>query len=339
MRISAIGDVIKVWVWLLGSVLVGLLLTPLAYNGGKALSELSATKDFNGMVNSLATWSGAAGMEDFFMVCWPLAALASLFPLTEWLSRAGGGGNEPRDTPPRTNEAPDVANLPIMPVRWEPLRMVPGFLMTFSIFTLIGYIAVKAGALRWEADVDAWRSHVLSDLIRALAVAAVVEIFFRCLVQGVFMRAMRASVAIAMAAVMFGVLRFVLSGFGNVDASEGETLSALHLVGSIFGGGNLAERLVIVLLPWFAFACMLGWARWRSGSAWFPAGLIAGWLFAEKLMAEATTTVEIPNRMAGYLTSQPVQDGIVPLIGILAMGGLLRLMGYMNRNHRADACD
>lgn len=343
VRISAIGDVIKVWVWALSSLIGGLWLTPVAYNGGKALSELSATKDFNGIVNKLAAWSGAARLEDFFKVCWPLAALVALLPLIEWL-RLGSGGETKGPCGIRLRPAAlaQTDGQPIKPNRWGPLQALAGFLLTFGIFVLSGYLMVKVGAFRWEADAAAWRRDLLFDIGWTLALAAVIEGLFRCVVLGIFLRAMKGSMAIALAAVMFGGVRFILSGFSNADGFDAETLSAAHLTGVVFGGGNLAQRLISVFLPWFAFGCVLGWARWRSASIWFPAGWLMGWLMAERLFAKAATPVEIPGRVAGYLASGSVQNGIIPLLGVLAVGGLGHLITYRYRNrnrNRRNACD
>jgi hypothetical protein len=83
VRVSAFGDVIKVWVWALGSLLIALGLTPLSFNGGKALWELSASKDFNGIMNRVADWSGPARLGDFFIICWPVAVAGFVHLITK----------------------------------------------------------------------------------------------------------------------------------------------------------------------------------------------------------------------------------------------------------------
>ncbi len=334
VRVSAIGDVIKVWVWAVGSLVIGLWLTPVAFNGGKALSELSATKDFNGVVNKFAAWSGAAGLEDFFKICWPVAALALLFPLIEWL-RLGGSGNTKG---PWGMRLPHVAvsvegGQPIRHNRWGPLQALTGFLATFGLFVLIGYVMVRAGAFRWTADGTAWRKDLLFDIGWTLALAALIEVFFRCAVLGVFLRAMRFTPAILLAALMFGGIPFILGGFGVAESFDGETLSAVHLTGVIFGGGDMAQRFVTMFLPWFAFGCVLGWARWRTASVWLPAGLLMGWLLAEKLFSKATHPLELSG---GYFFSGSVQTGIIPLLAVLVVGGLVHLLTHGSRQ---NACD
>lgn len=340
VRVSALGDVMKVWVWALGSLVIGLWLTPVAFNGGKALSELSATKDFNGLVNKLAAWCGASRLEDFFKVCWPVAAALLVLPLIEWLRL--GGGREGKGTwkirlPHGATTGMD-AGQPLRPNRWGPLQALTGFLTTFGCFVLIGYLMVKAGSFAWAEDAKAWRADLYFDIGLMLALAVAVEVFFRCVVLGIFLRAMRPTLAIALAALMFGGIRFILGGFGNAESFDGETLSAIHLTGIIFSGGDLAARIITVFLPWFAFGCVLGWARWRTASVWLPAGLLMGWLLAERLFSKAADAVESHDRIAGFLSAGSVQTGIIPLIGVAAVGSLVHIItqGYARQRNAAD---
>lgn len=339
MRVSAFGDVIKVWVWALGSLVIGLWLTPVAFNGGKALSEISRSKDFNGAVNKIAAWSGAARLEDFFMVCWPVVALLLLLPLMEWL-RLGGEGDRKgpwRIRLPHGARAPDSGQ-PMRANRWGLLQALTGFLATFGCFTLIGYLMVRAGAFGWEGDAQAWHAELFFDIGMALALAVLLEGFFRCAVLGVFLRAMKAPAAIAWAALMFGGVRYLLSGFGSAESIDGESLTAIHLTGIILGGGDLAARIIAVFLPWFAFGCVLGWARWRTASVWLPGGLLMGWLLADRLFSKATQAIEFSDRFSVYLVSGSVQTGLVPLLGVFAVGGFVHLItqGYARRGNVED---
>ncbi|MEP4809237.1 MAG: hypothetical protein ABJ118_11670, partial [Luteolibacter sp.] len=232
MRVSALTDVFKVWVWALGSLVVALWATPICYNGGKALSELSATKDFNGAVNKLAAWCGAAEMGDFFKVCWPLAALLLLFPLLEWL-RLGNerGGKRVWSVRLPHGATGEGAGQPLEPSRWGPLHGAAGFCLSFGSFVLIGYALLKAGSFRWAADRGAWHEGLFFDIGWALTLAVVMEVFFRCVLLGIFLRAMGVWAAIGLAAAMFGGVHFLMSGFAVAKALDGEMLTAVQLTG------------------------------------------------------------------------------------------------------------
>jgi hypothetical protein len=317
VRVSAFGDVIKVWVWALGSLVIGLWLTPVAFNGGKALFEISLTKDFNGVVDKLAVWSGAARLGDFFMVCWSAVALMLLFPLIEWL--------RPICHPHVTDEV----SPPVRTGRWEPpLRALAGFMATFGCFTLVGYVMVRMGTVGWESHPDAWRKGLLVGIGFALAFASLAEIFYRRVVMGIFLGAMNVPAAIPQAALMFGGVRYLLSGFGAAEKLDGETLSALHLTGIILGGGDLAARVITMFLPWFAFGCVLGWARWRTASPWLPSGLLMGWLLADRVFSKAHHAVA-----SGFF-----QTGLLQLLGVCAVGGFVHLItrNYAKGDNRTD---
>ncbi len=327
VRGSAIADVIKVWVWALGSLVVGLWLTPVAFNGGKALSELSASKDFNGVVNKLAAWSGAARLEDFFMICWPLVALFLLLPLVEWL-KLGNGRSEKsawRIRLPHWAATSGENGQAIMPDRWGPMNGLAGFLLTFGCFVIIGVALVRAGSFTWTGSGEGWQDGLWLEVGWALMVAFVIEIFFRRVVLGIFLRAMDVTFAVGSAALMFAGIQLILSGFGNAAKVDGETLSAFHLTGILFTSGDFLQRVVVVFLPWFAFGCVLGWARWRTASLWLPTGLLTGWLLAERLFSKATDAVPIHDKVAKYFAADSVHTGIIPLLGVIAVAGFVHI--------------
>lgn len=309
MRVSAIGDACKVWAWGLGSLIVALGLTPIAFNGGMALWELSPSKDFNAVVNCMAVWCGAAGMVDFFRVCWVVVALVSLYPMTEWLRLGGRCGGQP-----------------IRCDRRRALHLAGGLAMSFGGLLSIGCAMAGAGAFLRMEDASVRGAAIISDVLWVVALAAVSEVFFRIVVLGIFLRAMRPWLAIVLAAGMSGGIAFVFSGFGSVESFDGEAVSAMELAGAVFGGGNMLERFATVFFPWFAFGCVLGWARWRTASVWLPVGLMMGWLLAEKAFLQGAQPVAMAKRVAGYFSGGSLHAGIVPLIGVLAIAGLVYLM-------------
>lgn len=342
MRGTAIADVIKVWTWAVGSLVLGIWLTPVTFNGGKALSELSDSKDFNGIVNELAAWAGAAGLEDFFKFCWPLTALILLLPLIEWL-RLGNdkaAGNPWGVKLPYHAAADHTRGQVIEPNPRGPLHGFIGFSIAFGCFLFIGVAMIMAGSLVKNVGVASLSEGIWYDMAMVLVVAICVEIFFRRVILGVFLRAMKPLLAVGLAALMFAGIPFILSGFENAAGVNGETLSAFQLTAILFGGGDLFSRFVVVFFPWFAFGFVLGWARWRTASVWLSSGLLTGWLLVDRLFSKATKAVEIPDRIARYFTSESVHNGIIPLLGVIVIGVFVYVIthGYPFKGN-AEASD
>ncbi len=309
VRASGFSDVIKIWVWALCSVAIGILMTPVTYNGGKALSELSATKDFSGLVNRFAVWSGTAELESFFKICCLLAALLLLLPLLEWL---------------RMDKTRNL-NIPLSPplphsmdrIRKHLLYGLYGFVTTFVCFLFIGFIMVKIGSFSWTENPRAWRENSIHDILSVFVIAACVEILLRTVLLRIFLRQTGIHTAIPMAAAMFGGIFFLLAGFAHAESYNAENLSGLWLAKILIFEGEPLRRFIVVFVPWFAFGCVIVLARWKSASAFLPAGLLAGSLLAGRVFNKATDAVEDAS---GYWFGSSVQNGIIPLIAVVVIG-------------------
>ena len=178
------------------------------------------------------------------------------------------------------------------------------------------------------------------DAALALAAAILIEVFFRRVVLGIFLRPMKPLPAIAMAALMFGSIPFILSGFAGASGVDGETLSGLHLTAILLAGGDLSSRLIVVFFPWFAFGFVLGWARWRTASVWLSTGLLSGWILVDRLFSKATLAIESHDRVASYFAAESILNGIIPLLGVVVVGVLVH---FITHGHpvtgNAKACD
>ncbi|WP_411826826.1 type II CAAX prenyl endopeptidase Rce1 family protein [Luteolibacter sp. AS25] len=341
MKTSSIADTVRIWVWGISSLLIAITVSPLAFNAGKALSELSVTKDFNGAVNKIAAWSGAAQLKDFFAICWVIAAVGLLLPLVEWL-RLGNEriGRKPWSLRlPHGATASQTGGQPVRPNSWGMLHGILGFVMTFCCFILIGYALVKAGSFSWVEDTSALKRDFWADFGLMLMVAYIVEFFFRCAVLGVFLRAMKPLLAIALAGMMFASVQFVMSGFTNYPMVDDETLTPFKLAGMLFLSGDFLERAFVVFLPWFAFGCVLGWARWRTASLWLPVGLLMGWLLSGMVFSKAANPIPIRDKVISLVASESLHNGLIPLLGVLVVGGLVHVIthGYSLKSKSAQA--
>ena len=88
MRNGPLGDVMKVWLYAAASVLLGAWISPLVYNSGKALAEVSSGRQTNGPLRRLADVCREAEFPGFFAASLILAAVILFLPFGEWF---GGG--------------------------------------------------------------------------------------------------------------------------------------------------------------------------------------------------------------------------------------------------------
>lgn len=325
MRVAAWLDVLKVWIWVGASLLLAVIVTPAVYNGGKALGEVSRSKDFSEGLDWIGKWSRQAELGDFFVICWGLLALVLFLPFAEWLGLgkrvdalqpkgpwgvrlpSGAGGASDQGQRLRSNS-------------WGLVQGLTGFCLTLGVCLLIGYAMLKAGSFMWRENAGGWREGLLFEMVRVVALAAMLEVFFRSVVLGVFLRAMKPLVAISLVAVLFGIVHYLAGAFGRVDFGDGEDLRAMKLLVGVLFGGDLGSRFFLTFVPWFVLGWVLGWSRWRTASLWLPVGLLSGWLLADRLFEKAASGVPMEARLARQMVTASLHEGLFPLLGLVAVG-------------------
>jgi membrane protease YdiL (CAAX protease family) len=156
----------------------------------------------------------------------------------------------------------------------------------------------------------------MRSLASALILATVMEVFFRGIVMGVFLRAMRPAVALGMSAAFFAMVLSVMTPAGaNVADPEAARpgFGMLRLLAMRFAE---PASLLEVLIPLLALGGVLSYARWRTASLWLPIGLHAGWLFSKNLLAGLNA---VPSQSV-------LIQGLIPLAAILMAGTLARFL-------------
>ena len=320
MRNESLGDVLKVWLYALAAVLLGAWMCPLLYNAGKALAEVSASKATNGPLAWLAKQCRLADFPRFFEAGMLLAAVVLFFPWMEWIHARRGtvadsGG-------PWRVRLPDGARVAVRGQRLEKnprgkWHLCAGFLLAAGLLLSMGVALVPAGALpSIRHPGGGLPEMVLRSLAMALVMAAVMELFFRGIVMGIFLRAMRPAAALGMSAAFFALVLSVIPPAGvNVADPEAARpgFEMLRLLGMRFAepGAILGH-----FLPLLALGGVLAYARWRTASLWLPAGLHAGWWFSKNLLAELNA---VPSQ--SWLL-----DGMVPMAAIMMAGVLAHFL-------------
>ena len=206
MRNEASSQVLKVWLYAAASVVLGAWVSPLFYNAGKALAEVSSTKQTNVLLEWFAGLCRAADFPKFFVASLILVAVVLFLPFVEWLQ--GGRGRDGAANRPWRMRLPDGAR----PMEGgQRLRKNPdalrhalrGFLVVTVLFLLIGGVLITAGVLEWRSPGGGILKMLAKTAAFAVGLAVLQEIVFRGIAMGIFLRAMRPAAALGMSAVLF----------------------------------------------------------------------------------------------------------------------------------------
>jgi len=325
MRNEALGDVFKVWLYAVAVVWLGAWISPLLYNAGKALAEVSQAKSTNDFLDWLAGVCRTAEFPGFFTAGLLVVALVLFFPWMEWIHARRGvqsaGG-------PWRVRLPDGARAG---GRGQGLEKNPrglwhaaaGFLLAAGLLLPLGIAMVPAGYATLRDPGPGLAGMVMRALLVACVLAMVMEVFFRGIVMGIFLRGMRPAAALGMSAAFFALALAVIPPVGlNVpDAEEPRVgFELLRLMALRFADVSvvLAE-----FVPLLALGTVLAYARWRTASLWLPIGLHAGWWFARDVLVRLG---KAPDALEPALSAGVLLHGLVPLAAILMAGVLAHFL-------------
>ena len=336
------SDVIKIFAYVAGALVLGAVLAPWVYQLGKGLAEVTQGKQTNGAIRFLADAAGRADFATFFNRALMLSALLLLFPLLSWL-RLGRPPGSFRDTP-WSLRLPDNV---VISDRGQPLRRNPqgwtqavtGFVLAAGLLLVSGWLMLQAGCFMWKdaaastkgvvnrfpQSVD-WFEALKGVLPGALIVAMIEELLFRGVLFGIFLRAMKPAPAIAALSFLFAFVHFLspppLAQVPDPEAAD----AGFILLGQIFGRFadplSMASRFSILAMV----GVVLAYARYRTASLWLPVGLHAGWVFGMGMFKAATWPVGGLPEAVRWLVGLSLLEGILPLSIVVVTGVLVHLM-------------
>lgn len=324
MRNPARGDVWKVWFYAAGVVALGAWMSPLLYNAGKALAEVSSGKTTNDFLEWLADICREADFPEFYGVAMGLAAMLLFLPWMEWIhARRARAAEGPGPWQLRLPDGAGVAagGQPLRKNRRGAWHGCAGFLLVAGLLLSMGVVLMPAGLPALRTPDQGIAALAVRTLAWAVVAAVVMEVFFRGIVLGIFLRAMRPAAALGMSAVFFALTLSVIPAAGVSVADPDASGTGFELL------GRAAESLVSwrgffgSLAPLLALGGVLAYARWRTGSLWLPVGLHTGWLFSKGLLAKLSATAGAPLLSGGLF-----QQGLVPLAAILIAGALAHFL-------------
>lgn len=326
MRHEARGDVIKVWLYAGASVLLGAWLAPLLFDAGKALAEVSINKATNGPIEWLAARCGAAGFPEFFVTSVVAVAVVLFLPWMEWIHARRG---EVSGTGPwkfrlpggaRTTDTGQALRRNIE----GPLHACSGFMVVTGLLLSMGVALVPAGYFTIRHPGSGLIPLVAVTLASALAGAVLLEIAFRGIAMGIFMRAMRPSLALGMTAVFFAAMLSLVPQAGMPVVDPDQSSAGFELLGAMVLRFADWRQVLGSFAPLLALGVVLAYARWRTASLWLPVGLHTGWRFAKGLLEELSVPTAPSGGGESLLNGLVLLQGIVPLAAIIAAGMMAR---------------
>jgi uncharacterized protein len=326
MRHEARGDMVKVWLYAAASVGLGAWLAPMLYNAGKALAEVSVSKTTNGLIEWLAVRCGAAGFAEFQVVGMILAAALLFLPWMEWIHAKRG---EVSGTGPWKFRLPGGARTTDLGQALKrniegPWHACSGFMVVTGLVLSLGVALVPAGYFTMRHPGSAMIPLVATTLAWALAGAVLMEIAFRGIAMGIFLRAMRPAAALGMSAVFFAVLLSLVPERNALAGDPEDAAAGFRLLGEMALRFADWRHVFGSFAPLLALGAVLAFARWRTASLWLPVGLHTGWRFAKGLLDELSSPVSGNAGGELFLNGVLLQQGIVPLAAIVVAGMLAR---------------
>ena len=337
------SDVFKILLYVGAALVLGAALTPVIYNVGMGIAEVTKDKETNGVLS----WLGKAVMRSadnyprFFDRSLLLAAVLLLPPLIAWL-KVGRGSRNYRDTPWSLRLPDSVIADDGQPLRKNPggsVQLVLGWLIAGGLLLFSGWVMIKAGFFIWrDASESAqgapnpyfseikWGSLIRKSLPTALVVSVIEEILFRGVLLGIFLRALRPMAAIVSLSFLFAFVHFLEPPLGATVPDPEAWDAGFTLLGQIMMRFTDPLSMVGRFLILFAVGVVLGFARWRTASLWLPIGLHAGWIFCYQLFKGVTWPVVGLPGFSKWLVGETLMEGLLPLTVVVITGIIVALM-------------
>ncbi len=315
MRHSALGDVLKVWLYSIASVLLGAWMAPLLYNMAKALAEVSSAKQTNGPLQWLAIQCREANFPQFFMISLWLAACLLALPFAEWLRSDRSRVQLRNPWQIRLPVAANAQNHGQALVRNPDAarHVLKGFGVVVGLFFGMVCLLLFAGVFKWNPPSEGAVAAVAWTLFFAIGFGVIQEVLFRGVMLGVFLRGMKPPMAMGLSALLFALVHFFQSAAGLSVIDPDAPKVGFEMLGLIVSAFSEVDKLCGTFAPLLVLGGVLAFARWRTASLWLPVGLHVGWIFVTHLSGKFTLST-------GFGIGNSLQQGAIGLCGLIITG-------------------
>jgi uncharacterized protein len=341
------GPILKIALYLTAVLLLGALLAPLLYNGGKWLAGLlvSFKQTTTPVLGWIANKLTVHEFDSYYNRAFLIAALALLWPVLKslGLTRHSTGLNK------------------------NPLRLadtLTGLVLAGGFLALMGLALLQAGAFTAKPGAD-WTGVLSQAALAACGAALLEEWIFRGFFLGIALRAIKPWAAILFVSAFFSILHLIQAPDLNLAnksprhpeltalrkenwpllatnhasdpakndwitdpaharfaPSKIDATAGLAMTAAIFQRQARPALFLSEFLTLFVIGLILAHARVRTSSLALPIGLHAGWVFINTLFMGTTVATRALRRGDFSLGTG---DDAIPLIGEQLKIGLIPL--------------
>lgn len=321
------NDAVKVLLFLIGSVLLGMLMLPALHALGSAAREITHEKLTNFLLLGFSSFSGSATLVDIFRYSVAGSALILLPFLLKGLTTKFVSMPIQRRPWQLLLFPTDTASSLRGGLRTNPQKgrdFLTGFLLATAFLVIAIGFAMYGGSLVGRTTID-W-TRMRTSCIWALLIAIITEILLRGILLGVLLRSFSTFTAIFLVALLGAVAHAWQHPIIWVDPPVVGMDAGWHVSKAIFMQAADARRICGWFIPVLVFGMVLGSARQRSASLYTSCGLHAASsvifaAFPYFFTSQMSNPAESIFRIAGYT---PVQGAIVITAAVTV--GIVTLM-------------
>ena len=291
------SDILKLWTFVIASLIGGALLTPWLFEAGKGLAEAELNHPTGvGAISWLAEKARSHPYEDFFKRSLTIVAVLLLYPTYRWIKKSEAGSNRHQ--------------LKKNPVRFKDWAL--GFIVASNLLLTLGFLGVSTGFYEFDEPIEVAKG-LKKAIGPALGAGIIEELLFRGALLGIFLRSCKSSRSAAIGlSVLFAVVHLLQPPPGiQVDEANAGSGTGFWILGQI--GMRFLEPSFFIaeVCTLFLIGLVLASARIRTASLWLPIGLHMGWVFSYTFFKRITERTEEGSL---WLIGDTLKEGVAPLL-------------------------
>lgn len=300
------SDVFKILVFAVGTIVLGALLAPLLFWGGKMLVAKEVLK--GGFLDGLHGSMERGMFARYFNRAVLGGALIMLWPILRWMNSG---------KPVAKESLLHRLDLEANPVWWK--HSLIGFFAAAIPILLLGWIYVSLDLYQMRSNpAHSLSAILLGALGTGFAVAFLEEFVFRGALFSVMKKAISPWPLLISLSAFFALVHFLHPPLG-LKIPEISMWTGFWFIGQIFG--QLSDPLLIAaeFAVLFAIGWVLGYVRMKTASLWIGIGLHAGWVFGVKTLSPLTVRNFESGEMMPWL-GDSLRVGVVSCLVVCLTG-------------------